>query len=276
MGAVRVSHALFFPLLVVMLSAYEEKRQRTMVENAAHLASLGIQPLIERGSSRPRMPAAKRKERGEAPQRRSARAQQLPVSKYTPGQDEVIAENSRTEQIAEGARLPDGRWRGECFGEVAGVPEGTCFGVGDYQRLGRQEMAANGFFRPFVTPEWNHPTDGCFSIILNNDNPASGSKDDGAAIRYAGSGGRQRGQNRTAPQSFDQDWSNVSNAALRTNCESGRRVRVIRGPKLAGKHGTASNGGGYRYDGLYRVMRAELERGENGLLTAMFTLVKCT
>ena len=200
--------------------------------------------------------------------------QHLPVPTYTPGQDEVLAVATYGDEIAKGHRLSDGRWRGEKFGAVDGVPEGTCFGVGDFQRLGRQEMMENGFFRPFVTPEWNHVTEGCFSIILNNDNPTSGSKDDGNLIRYAGSGGRRRGQNRTAPQCFDQDWSNSTNAALRTNCETGRPVRVIRGPKLAGKHGTANNGGGYRYDGLYRVTRAELVRTEGGLLTAMFTLEK--
>ena len=33
----------------------------------------------------------------------------------------------------------------------------------------------------------------------------------------------------------------------------GKPLRVIRGPKLQGGHGTADAGGGYRYDGLYKV-----------------------
>ena len=43
------------------------------------------------------------------------------------------------------------------FGEVPGVPVGTVFGAGDYQRKGRTEMMETGFFRPWVTPEWFDP-----------------------------------------------------------------------------------------------------------------------
>ena len=99
-----------------------------------------------------------------------------------------------------------------------------------------------------------------------------------------------RGQNRTAPQSFHQSWSNVTNAALKKNCEKKLPVRVIRGPKLCGKHGTKASGGGYRYDGLYIVVKAEMrvcgggsgtkKRKEKkdgaGLRTAMFTLKRKT
>lgn len=67
----------------------------------------------------------------------------------------------------------------------------------------------------------------------------------------------------------------MTNAALRLNCQTGKLVRVIRGPKLPGLHGTSASGGGYRYDGLYRVERAELERLPGSKLrTAMFTLVR--
>ena len=60
----------------------------------------------------------------------------------------------------------------------------------------------------------------------------------------------RRGQNRTAPQSFDQDFENLTNAALRQNSATGEPVRVIRGPKLQGGHGTGESGGGYRYDAI--------------------------
>merc|ERR1712046_262630 len=129
-----------------------------------------------------------------------------------------------------------------------------------------------GFFRPFVTPEWvKHPTEGCYSIILNNDNGLS--EDHGDVIKYAGSGGRMRGQNRTAPQSFDQSWENNTNAALRVCHVKKKPVRVIRGPKLQGKYRV--RGGGYRYDGLYQVTKAEMVTGgKRGLKTAMFTLTR--
>ena len=167
----------------------------------------------------------------------------------------------------------DGLWSGERFGEIDGVPVGTVFGAGDYQRLGRRQMTDSGFFRPYVTPEWCAPGVGCYSILLNNDNGAS--RDCGDEILYAGSGGRHRGQNRTAAQSSDQDWNNVTNASLRLNFERGLPVRVVRGPKLRSGFGTSESGGGYRYDGLYLVHSAQLLRlPQSRFLTAMFKLCK--
>merc|ERR1712054_40153 len=122
-------------------------------------------------------------------------------------------------------------------------------------------MSKTGFFVPFVTPEFvstsSNPADaGCYAIVLNNDNGLS--RDMGDTIVYAGSGGRRRGQNRSAKQSFDQSWENLTNASLKANFEKQLPVRVIRGPKLDSKYGTGSGGGGFRYDGVYRVTKAEL------------------
>jgi hypothetical protein len=243
-----------------------------MAANKKVLQALGIEALIPEKKPK-QQPRGKKRTRETQPTRESRRARSLPVPVYTPGQDEVLAEQARASEIEEGSRMSDGLWSGERFGEIEGVPTGTVFGKGDYQRLGRQEMMTSGFFRPFVTPEWCVPGVGCFSVIINNDNGAS--RDEGNSIMYAGSGGRRRGQNRTAEQSFDQDWDNVTNAALRLNFESGQPVRVIRGPKLVGPHGTAECGGGYRYDGLYCVASAEMVRSAStGLQTAMFELRK--
>ena len=252
------------------LSAYEAQRAQNMADNAAELAKLGLEKLVQKRAAPQKRPRrAEARERSRASQRQ----RQLPVVLYTPGQDEELKEDERAADVEEGRRMPDGTWLGERFGEVDGIAVGTTFGAGDYQRLGRQEMMESGFFRPFVTPEWSMPGVGCYSIVLNNDNGFS--SDQGDVIMYAGSGGRRRGQNRTAPQSFDQDWTNVTNAALRLNCESGEPVRVIRGPKLKGKHGTAKAGGGYRYDGLFVVRQAELVRLPGcRFKTAMFTLHK--
>lgn len=192
---------------------------------------------------------------------------------YTPGDEKALAAAERRSDVDEGRRMRDGLWLGERFGHIKDVPVGTVFGGGDYQRLGRQEMMSSGFFRPFVTPEWCAPGVGCYSLILNNDNGAS--LDRGDKIIYAGSGGRMRGQNRTAKQSCNQDWSNVTNAALRLNFESGNAVRVVRGPKLLGGHGTGNCGGGFRYDGLYSVTSAEMQRLPGcKYLTAIFELCK--
>ena len=249
------------------LSEYEQQRLRNMATNAAALEALGIEPVAKTATTPPR--PNKRSREPRPPTRQSSRSRSLPVPAYTPGQDEV----RRASEVEDGSRMQDGKWLGERFGEIHGVPVGTVFGAGDYQRLGRQEMMVSGFFRPCVTPEWCTPGVGCFAIIVNNDNGAS--QDRGDSILYTGSGGRRRGQNRTAPQSFDQDWTNATNSALRLNFEAGEPVRVVRGPKLLGAHGTAESGGGFRYDGLFRVASAEMVRSPiSGLLTAMFELRK--
>jgi hypothetical protein len=256
----------------VVLSAYEVTRLDNIRRNAAMLSELGLTDLVRQKPTRTRQP--KRAREPHQPLREpSRRARALPVDTYVPGQHEAMAQAEREAAVDEGRRLPDGSWLGERFGDIDSVPVGTTFGAGDFQRLGRKEMTESGFFRPFVTPEWVAPGQGCYSIILNNDNGAS--TDDGDTILYAGSGGRRRGQNRTAPQSFDQDWSNMTNAALRLNWETKQPVRVIRGPKLPGEHGTGASGGGYRYDGLYTVESAELVRlSGSKLRTAMFTLLR--
>ena len=116
-------------------------------------------------------------------------------------------------------------------------------------------------------------TGACWSLIVNNDNGLSA--DQGDVVSYAGSGGRNRGQNRSAPQSFDQSWESSTNAALRINHDKGYPVRLIRGPKNDSVHGTKGSGGGYRYDGLFAVTAAEMiPFGKRKLRTAMFTLKK--
>lgn len=255
-------------------SEYELRRLSRVQANAAFLSSLDLPKPPPRRVAKPRAPRPKPQQSS----RSSSRIRQLPAPSYVEERtledsDGTAATNELQEAITAGYRSGDGRWRGECFGEVEGVPEGTVFGLGDFQRLGRQEMVDTGFFRPFVTPEWVNPSGGCYSLILNNDNGLS--TDKGSVIEYAGSGGRRRGQNRTAPQCFNHSWDNLTNAALKHNHEHKIPVRVLRGPKLQGRFGTGDCGGGYRYDGLYDVVGAEMKACSRGkLLTAMFTLHK--
>jgi hypothetical protein len=277
-----------------MESAYERARRANIARNESKLRELNLGALwrgarrqaedeaaLRRQRSSRRRQGSKRKRAAElakAPKRRSRRVKRMdPPPLYTPvdatgeKQDE---ERRRGEEVAQGWRDgKSGLWRGERFGEVPGVPAGTVFGAGDFQRQGRFDMARTGFFKPVVTPEWiDNDTKEVFAVVINNDNGMSNvSRFD--VIEYAGAGGRHRGQNRTAEQSFHQTWKSATNAALRRNQISGRPVRVIRGPKCRGPHGTAKSGGGYRYDGLYRVEVAELrEMGRRRLKTAMFTL----
>eukprot|EP01047_Picozoa_sp_COSAG01_P046256 COSAG01_NODE_4328_length_5129_cov_15.312724_3_plen_337_part_00 len=282
-------------ITTVMASAYERKRLANIEMNNRKLAQLGLLPGIgangllpgggdgaarSAAAKQPRKPSTRKRRCRAAvaamPRRRSARARRQPPEVYSVGAEDDRATQEAQRQISSGHRsADDGRWRGENFGSVPGVPVGTVFGAGDYQRKGRFEMSESGFHVGHVQPEWlDSGGDGCYSLILNNDNGLS--SDRGDTFSYAGAGGRRRGQNRTAQQSFDQSWDSSVNASLRTSFRNQKPVRVIRGPKLAGQFGTAQSGGGYRYDGLYRVSRAEMARtGPKQLRTCMFTLERC-
>ena len=196
------------------LSAYEIQREKNIERNALMLKQLGITSMVnERKAAAAEKKAQRKKQkknrpRASGPVRKSARAQNMPPPVYNAEAIEELIDthmqdqkSKRVEESRLGYRTKDGRWRGERWGEVKAVPPGTCFGRGDFQRKGRHEMSDSGFFKPFVDPEWKDSNKrGCYAIILNNDNSTSGSKDMGDVVLHAGSGGRHRGQNRTAPQ----------------------------------------------------------------------------
>ena len=265
---------------------YESLRRANIARNNAKLRELGLdrsqqlRASIARKNTTNSTQRKKRKRtaavRPTAPTRRSRRKKNLAPPIYTPQtaeDDRKEAGKQQREEIKNGWRSKDGTWRGEVFGSVPGIKIGTVFGAGDYQRAGRFQMAKTGFFKPIVTCEWiDTTTKEVFGIVVNNDNGLS--TDVGDVIEYAGAGGRRRGQNRTAEQCFHQTWESSTNAALRRNCASGRPVRIVRGPKCK-QHGTQDSGGGYRYDGLFKVVKAEMrENGARKLRTAMFTLCR--
>ena len=166
-----------------MSSSYERAREARIRRNAAKLQQLGLSDeLGARGSltglsetklRSVKRRSVKRKRTENLPCRRSARVRKMPPPSYVPPAS--FAEHERKEimneireQKEKGYRLQSGKWRGEKFGEVKGVPEGRVFGEGDFQRLGRKEMSETGFFRPFVTPEWVEPKGACYSIIVSS------------------------------------------------------------------------------------------------------------
>ena len=148
-------------------SEYEAARRRKMAENRAMLERLGLLPEAAHAPSahRPAREVGSRSKkraraRGDAelPRRQSRRAKgEAPSDSFPPlsAADAKPAPSTVAEQA--GARGEDGRWRGERFGKVEEVPVGTVFGAGDYQRQGRFEMSASGFFAPPVQPEWLEP-----------------------------------------------------------------------------------------------------------------------
>ncbi|GBM47236.1 E3 ubiquitin-protein ligase UHRF1 [Araneus ventricosus] len=113
----------------------------------------------------------------------------------------------------------------------------------------------------------------CYSLALSG-----GYEDDvdlGDSFIYTGEGGRDlRGTKtnpknlRTAPQSKDQ-LLEKGNLALARNVESGLPVRVLRGYKLRSNYAPEE---GYRYDGLYKVVKYYMTTGLSGFKVYKFHL----
>ena len=111
-----------------------------------------------------------------------------------------------------------------------------------------------GVHRPTVAGISGSSKQGCDSIVLNG-----GYVDDedyGDLIIYTGEGG----QDPSGRQVRDQQLTR-GNLALKLSCDEGYPVRVSRGPKGA-KLWSPSNG--YRYDGLYLVVRYWPDIGIHG------------
>ncbi|KAI5804194.1 PUA-like domain-containing protein [Peziza echinospora] len=141
------------------------------------------------------------------------------------------------------------------FGAVRNVPVGTWWSM-------RQEASVAGVHAPFVAGIFGTPAEGTYSVALSG-----GYEDDideGFRFTYTGSGGRElKAKNlRTAPQSKDQQLEK-GNAALVRSFETGLPVRVIRGYKGDKRWAPRS---GYRYDGLYQVVKWWKEKGLAGYL----------
>ncbi|CAE6490171.1 unnamed protein product [Rhizoctonia solani] len=143
------------------------------------------------------------------------------------------------------------------FGLIPGVPIGSWWET-------RAECSAAAIHAPFVAGI-SGGSEGAYSVAL------SGGYDDdvdmGDAFTYTGSGGRdlkgtaKNPKNlRTAPQSSHQSFEHSFNKALKVSSETRQPVRVIRGFKLPGVYAPET---GYRYDGLYIVERAWMDRGNN-------------
>ncbi|KAF6746887.1 PUA-like domain-containing protein [Ephemerocybe angulata] len=105
--------------------------------------------------------------------------------------------------------------------------------------------------------------EGAFSIVV------AGRYDDdddrGEIIYYTGEGGHSR---TSELQIKDQEWVR-GNAALRTSKQRNLPVRVIRSHVLRSRYAPAS---GYRYDGLYKVIKAEQIVGNSGHAVCRFIL----
>ncbi|KAF8997166.1 PUA-like domain-containing protein [Cyathus striatus] len=147
------------------------------------------------------------------------------------------------------------------FGEIRGYPPGSIFEnrKACYDANVHTSLQAGISGAAYL---------GGFSIVVSG-----GYEDDcdnGNTLIYTGSGGRPEGTKYdTGPLVQDQTFVNRHNASLRKSCDLGKPVRVIRGPNPASKYAPAV---GYRYDGLYKVNKAELVVGKSGHKICRFEL----
>ena len=157
-----------------LLSAAAPRRRRLEKLGIVNLASSIQKPgrASGGGSSSKSSRFKKRARAGDAdvPRRQSLRAKGEAPSQEEMNVEEAVPKPAVRVAEVEGARHADGKWRGERFGEVDDVAVGTVFGAGDYQRQGRFDMSARGFFVPLVQPEWLEPGKGyslyCFLLYV--------------------------------------------------------------------------------------------------------------
>ncbi|KAF5390324.1 hypothetical protein D9757_002899 [Collybiopsis confluens] len=143
------------------------------------------------------------------------------------------------------------------FGSIPGIDVGTWWET-------RQGCSTDSIHAPWVGGI-SGGSNGAYSVALSGG--YDDDVDEGYAFTYTGSGGRDlKGTKdnpknlRTAPQSSDQTFENSFNAALKRSSETRKPVRVIRGFKSTSAYAPTE---GYRYDGLYVVEKAWMEKGLN-------------
>lgn len=280
-----------------MISEYEKSRNINIQKNKAMLEALGLdKPLIEPKEQK-RKPSTSSKKRkstatnDEASQpaaknqcvematnsdstvRRSSRN----TGKHVDYRGEIRADQALPLAFSSGVKTsenegPLGRDDGfrkhdpKTYGSIPGIGVGTWWET-------RQGCSIDAIHAPWVGGI-SGGRQGAHSVAL------SGGYDDdvdlGYAFTYTGSGGRDlKGTKtapknlRTAPQSSDQTFDNTFNQMLKRSSETKKPVRVIRGFKLKSPYAPSE---GYRYDGLYRVEQAWMEKGLNpkGYLVCKF------
>lgn len=152
--------------------------------------------------------------------------------------------------------------------------------------LKRIQLSENGIHRPPVAGIHANEKAGAMSIVLNG-----GYEDDidnGDEFLYTGSGGRDLdGNRRTNVQSFDQVLTK-SNRGLAINCNvdineegaeakdsdwrKGVAVRVVRGYKMKKHAKEYAPAEGFRYDGVYKVVKYFKVKGQSGFSVWRFVL----
>ncbi|MEU9872207.1 YDG/SRA domain-containing protein [Actinomadura sp. NPDC048021] len=145
------------------------------------------------------------------------------------------------------------------FGEIPGQVEGTSF----YSREQVRKAKLHAHNQAGISGTGKQGAD---AIVLNGGYPDD--RDYGEIIVYTGHGGQD---SRTKLQIADQTLDDSGNAGLVKSQLDGLPVRVIRGFEEDSPHAPDE---GYRYDGLYRVVRHWFKTRDDGFQVCQFLMVK--
>lgn len=140
------------------------------------------------------------------------------------------------------------------FGAIPGIDVGAEF-------ASRKELGAAGIHRPPMAGIAGSGREGSESIVLNGG--YADDKDYGDLVIYTGEGGQEGGR-----QVRDQTMTK-GNLGLVLSLDNELPVRVTRGWKGGSEWSPKS---GFRYDGLYQVVRHWPQTGIDGFLVWMFRL----
>ncbi|KAF4605246.1 hypothetical protein EYR40_004029 [Pleurotus pulmonarius] len=279
------------------ISEYERQREENIARNQKLLEELGLdKPIFEPVESK-RPVKAKRTDKKrkvddtdatpDAPKR--VKSSEMPeggvrrsgrnIGKSIDYKNEVVRTPMVSAAVKSGIKSvenegPMGREEGKrvhnpkTFGSIPGIEVGTWWET-------RAGCSTDAIHAAWVGGICGGPG-GAYSVALSG-----GYADDidlGYAFTYTGSGGRDlRGTKanpknlRTAPQDSDQTFENrvgpLYYISFLKSSETRKPVRVIRGYKLKSKYAPSE---GYRYDGLYVVEKAWMERGLQGFLVCKY------
>ncbi|MCJ1257066.1 hypothetical protein MMC24_004891 [Lignoscripta atroalba] len=247
------------PTVIAEMTEFENQRKKNIEANEAILRGLGIENA--RTDVVPNCSAKKRKDRrllaaSATPTRKSAR-----LSNKKGGAD--LPQNQTRKNLVRSGKVTPNKalTAAKYFGHPTAVPVGTVF-------KDRKDLHDKGVHRGLVAGIFGNPDVGAYSVVISGgyEDDVDIAKD-GSSFTFTGEGGRlvtHKGKgapnSKPGPQGKAQALTR-GNAALVTSCMTGKPVRVVRGSK----NGTdISPKEGYRYDGLYRVIKVSEQCGKSG------------
>ncbi|KNZ82340.1 E3 ubiquitin-protein ligase ORTHRUS 5 [Termitomyces sp. J132] len=130
----------------------------------------------------------------------------------------------------------------------------------------RKELAESGLHTKTYAGISGSVALGAFSIVVSG--TYADDNDQGDFLVYTGTGGQQDPFSSHSAIVADQSFLHNDNRALQRSAETKRPVRVIRGSG-AGSYAPSS---GYRFDGMYVVEDAYMDKGIDGFAVCKYNL----